>query len=1312
MAEVLQMKTSFPGKVNLSAGSDVKDKDQNLPYSVETPYGFHLDLDFVKYVDDIEKGNTIKKVHIHRKPRGCSYTGSWWTSTESLCSNASADSRRSSVSYCGRSMYTPACSFSGSYNRPPPLSGNYNARVEKTLLETKRRLEEEPLGCGEGRRPRYTSLGSLHSSVAGSTSSLAGTLPQSQPPGRLSAHNGSQSVPCGQFTPLSSGLVTPSTPNPTHLHNIREQMAVALRRLRELEDQVKIVPVLQVKISVLQEEKRQLSVQLKSQKFLGHSMGFGPPRSLCGPSLPKGELYIDLSEEDSHTGKADLPRSPAHKKPSQDNVGKLENDSSKQAKESRPGSFGTDESSRVKVANGSSAEVRSVGVWVREKDLGVSPTSLQLEVEHYRHITELLTKKISMLEKRLRESTRELEATHQSIEGHKKEMTNKGQQADISAAASPGGVILAWSKQPPDHGRTWRTPPQADPQSQPLAAKAGKRGDIVPGGGQKERFVELVPQRSVGVQISHFGYSPGEQAGKDLVQKRQQPQFIHPQGTAKEMPYPKADIAQAAASGRHPAIVAAPPANKLGSGTRSGSEVAVGEERVGPSSDTPFKEVAAKVVTCTIVTTLASTCEEVNSVMTTAKSVKQAKTGPSGAELREAVEQLTQASREDHKADPAASSRRSLSVIEAPRYVLASSVCSSVETMPTLNAAAPQHQPTGTGCLAPERWEDSVLSEDDSTRPVSPHGTQLKSIMKKERGASPESMHVKKSLQFIGVNGGYESTSSEESSSESSSSASDGESTESDYHEASERLPGEQTEKAETVQRPESLQTPAETVQRPESLQTPAETVQRPESLQTPAETVQRPESLQTPAETVQRPESLQTPAETVQRPESLQTPAETVQRPESLQTPAETVQRPESLQTPAETMQETETKGPPAETVQETESVRVPVETVQKIKSVWTAAETMQKTETKETPAETVHGTASVRVPVETVQETESVTIPAQHTARWERKEQVQNVGNEEHVMEMAQRIDGKPATVEKQGEDNPEKVNHDEIASSVQEANSNTFELTEGLVSACVTLQKHLNDPDRFTNKDLRVSYLKVQQEWLLVSSPKTADPEVVRRYLAVFKAMSPSLLQLIVNMADGNGNTALHYTVSHSNFPIVRLLLDTGTCCLDKQNKAGYTAIMLASLAALQSESDMQTVTQLFHLGNVNAKASQAGQTALMLAVSHGRAEMVKALLACGADVSIQDDDGSTALMCACEHGHAEIVKLLLEMPGCDVTLADSDGSTAHSIAVESGQKDIAALLDNHLNHSKDPHTSSPAPAAPAQTPAQPSPPQVQQ
>lgn len=109
-------------------------------------------------------------------------------------------------------------------------------------------------------------------------------------------------------------------------------------------------------------------------------------------------------------------------------------------------------------------------------------------------------------------------------------------------------------------------------------------------------------------------------------------------------------------------------------------------------------------------------------------------------------------------------------------------------------------------------------------------------------------------------------------------------------------------------------------------------------------------------------------------------------------------------------------------------------------------------------------------------------------------------------------------------------------------------------------------------------------------------------------------------------------------------------------------------------------------------------------------------MRALLSCGAQVNIRDDDGSTALMCACEHGHVDIVRQLLSVPGCDATLTDNvsirfpsffslsvfsffltnpafrrflqDGSTALSIALEASQNDIAVLLYAHLNFAKPP------------------------
>uniref|UniRef100_A0A8C5TIH3 KN motif and ankyrin repeat domains 1 n=1 Tax=Malurus cyaneus samueli TaxID=2593467 RepID=A0A8C5TIH3_9PASS len=246
--------------------------------------------------------------------------------------------------------------------------------------------------------------------------------------------------------------------------------------------------------------------------------------------------------------------------------------------------------------------------------------------------------------------------------------------------------------------------------------------------------------------------------------------------------------------------------------------------------------------------------------------------------------------------------------------------------------------------------------------------------------------------------------------------------------------------------------------------------------------------------------------------------------------------------------------------------------------------------------------------------------------------------------------------------------------------------YELSEKMLSACNLLRNNIDDPKALTNKDVRFCLNTIQHEWFRVSSQKSAVPEMVGDYITAFEEISPAVLRHIINMADGNGNTALHYSVSHSNFEIVKLLLDANVCNVNHQNKAGYTPIMLAALAAVEAEKDMRIVEELFSCGDVNAKASQAGQTALMLAVSHGRIDMVKALLACGADVNIQDDEGSTALMCASEHGHVEIVKLLLAQSGCNSTLEDNDGSTALSIALEAGHKDIAVLLYAHVNFSK--------------------------
>jgi ankyrin repeat protein len=71
-------------------------------------------------------------------------------------------------------------------------------------------------------------------------------------------------------------------------------------------------------------------------------------------------------------------------------------------------------------------------------------------------------------------------------------------------------------------------------------------------------------------------------------------------------------------------------------------------------------------------------------------------------------------------------------------------------------------------------------------------------------------------------------------------------------------------------------------------------------------------------------------------------------------------------------------------------------------------------------------------------------------------------------------------------------------------------------------------------------------VAQEWFRVSSQKRSQAESVAGVLRGVKSLGPELLAYVVNLADGNGNTALHYSVSHGNLAISSLLLDTGQSC----------------------------------------------------------------------------------------------------------------------------------------------------------------------
>ncbi|XP_074194268.1 KN motif and ankyrin repeat domain-containing protein 2 isoform X3 [Rhinolophus sinicus] len=828
MAQVLHVPAPFPGTPGPASPPAFPAKETDPPYSVETPYGYRLDLDFLKYVDDIEKGHTLRRVAVQRRPRLGSLPrgpGSWWTSTESLCSNASGDSRHSAYSYCGRGFYPQYGALEA--------RGGFNPRVERTLLDARRRLEDQAAAP--------TGLGSLTPSAAGSTSSLVGVgLP---PP-----------------TPRGSGLSTPVAPSAGHLAHVREQMAGALRKLRQLEEQVKLIPVLQVKLSVLQEEKRQLTVQLKSQKFLGHPTG----------ARGRSELCLDLPE------------------PPEDPV---------------------------------ALETRSVGTWVRERDLGIPDGEAALAA------------KVAVLETQLKKALQELQAA-------------QARQADPQPQAWPS----------PD---------------------SPVRVDTV-------RVVE--GPREVEVAASTAAGAPAQRA-----------QSLEPYGAGLRALVTSGGAESPLVFRSHEVVETVFPA---------------------PSASTGNIHLVKKI------SITERSCDG-------AAGLPQVPADSSLAPPGSAVASLAQPKKDTGQ-------------------------------VPTLDAI--NREPT--------RQAASRDSEEAKGGPP----VSLRSIMKRKEEPADSEAH-RRSLQFVGVNGGYESSSEDSSTAEN---FSDNESTENEAPEPKER---------------------------------------------------------------------------------------------------------------------------------------------------VLSVAEAPQLRPT---------GTAVAS------------------TSR----EECQLSRESQHV-----------PTAEGASESNAE----EEIR----------MELSPDLISACLALEKYLDNPNALTERELKVAYTTVLQEWLRLACRSDAHPELVRRHLVTFRAMSARLLDYVVNIADSNGNTALHYSVSHANFPVVRQLLGSGVCQVDKQNRAGYSPIMLTALATLKTQDDIETVLQLFRLGDVNAKASQAGQTALMLAVSHGRVDVVKALLACEADVNVQDDDGSTALMCACEHGHKEITGLLLAVPSCDIALTDRDGSTALMVALDAGQSEIASMLYSRMN-----------------------------
>ncbi|XP_039400005.1 KN motif and ankyrin repeat domain-containing protein 1 isoform X2 [Mauremys reevesii] len=1238
------------------------DKEQKDPYFVETPYGYQLDLDFLKYVDDIQKGNTIKKLNIQKKRKLVpTFTGtknssgqySGWTSTESLSSSNSDENKPSS--FAARNQVAssvtarPSVSFEASPTfltipesrqlpPPSPQLPRHNLHVTKTLMETRRRLEQEKVIMqvtpGDVRRPRLSSFGGLGS--ASSLPSFVGSSGHNQMSQQLQngyQGNGDYNVYLAsslgssiRHSPLSSGISTPVTNvSPVHLQHIREQMAVALKRLKELEEQVKTIPVLQVKISVLQEEKRQMMAELKSQRIPNQNDTYGfRKRSYSAGNAEQwghlsqvrrgGELYIDCEEEvEQNSQRTEEFRQltfemQALERKIQDSSyeipSNLRTNRENLTKESRSVAVGADEnmndvviynrSSRpcTEVAVGTEKETRDSGVGVTEVMLGIT-TEAEKEIELQQQTIEALKGKIYRLEVQLKETT------------HDREMTKLKQE--LQAAGSRKKVDKALMAQPLVFSRMVEAVVQTRDQM------VGDHVDIA-----DSCVGNHLQMRDIGISCRPNLQSTA--VGPELLMNR---------WLVKE----RADMR---------------------------------DQCTGRSTEMCDKNVGTEMSVCETGINTEESVDNLSLCKTEAEIKEVRSIGCGDCSVNVTV------------CPPKECVSRSTNtevVCKVESAVMAMPQTATQQTS-TVLAMVNQFTNTETASLMDSSTNTILNTYDKQTNTVS---VEMRTVAVGD--GRVKDINISAKTRSVGVGTLLSSDSSFDKPSVIK--TKDCGVGQINIHEN--YLVGLKMRNIACGPPPLSVVSAST-----RSIGVGDEPVYEPVSIlvESPLPPPEMRTGLDHYIERVQK--LLQ--EQQMLLAENYSELAEAFGEPHS-QIGSLNSQLINTLSSINSVMKYASTEELRNLDIQKQGMDRSATPVCANNESTLKSIMKKRDGEKDLNGAKKNLQFVGINGGYETTSSDESSSEESsssesddecegnEYSHQEERRSRHKMEGGHHELNAEDVGCVGVNEEVQAQ-ESDPEKV-------EIRER----YELSEKMLSACNLLKNNLDDPKALASKDMRFCLNTIQHEWFRVSSQKSAVPAMVGDYIAAFEELSPPVLRHIINMADGNGNTALHYSVSHSNFEIVKLLLDANVCNVNHQNKAGYTPIMLAALAAVEAEKDMRIVEELFGCGDVNAKASQAGQTALMLAVSHGRIDMVKALLACGADVNIQDDEGSTALMCASEHGHVEIVKLLLAQPGCNGTLQDNDGSTALSIALEAGHKDIAVLLYAHVNFSKPQSPSTP-------------------
>ncbi|XP_031430834.1 KN motif and ankyrin repeat domain-containing protein 2 isoform X2 [Clupea harengus] len=1203
---------------------------KQIPYSVETPYGFHLDLDFLKYVDDIEKGNTIKRVHIQRKNRGPKYStlprnfslpghgarpppkDMWASGTSTL--GPRPKSRVTEVQQIFD--FKPSDGGSSSLSR---IQGTSYSPPPRPAEEVKSRVyEEQPLSLQL--RPNLLRTSSMPGNVPRRKGSDSSEDRSPVALGESQKENGSYER---LFRADEGGDRRGSVPQDRA--SLHVQITNALKRVRELEEQVRTIPELKSQIGSLQDEREQLlkTIQEQEQK-----------QQQPSPVTPPAEEQQQKEEEE------------------EDEEEESEDESPKQGPEDsglpttmiyiEPPTPEDETKTRVEESESAEEEPEEEAAETQK------PQTSEIQTEALERGPEEITEAlVSVPETETRDETSESITEQADAEPAHQEETQKisAQEFEKPVEASRQGVEQQDKKaeSPTEHFEEKKIEPSegvSKEAAMPRVPLECPVSVVITEAEEESEEADLYEMEGKNAdQVEH----PIEDSQSLIVQTLQ----AKLQALEEKLNLSSLELKQTNALLREQVEENRVKDERIQELSERAEELAETAKR-----DTVENNVSAESQPQPVLTSDASVCTDSERIPVSEKAV--------------CTDEEAQPSNGPKETDLTCSSTQTTSVEAKDMEVLAQVLTSEKEV--------------GVEIITCDQAVETEPQMDMAS------GTE-------DRNEGLEELVEQENVLFEAVD--LESTSSENVVSEvkvlEEKAVEDtvGESLEAGSETEEKKVLVERVLEEKTVEDTvgESLEAGSETeekkvlVERVLEEKTVEDTVG--ESLEAGSETEEKKVLVERVLEEngVKESDVIQS-AVTEPAPAESEAVAKNTKSEDVAEEPAvtkETVGSPSSSEPALKSPKE----GQPGQEAQ-SQSRRSSSEGSGSGSASSPAANVVTRIQglLNEQWSSLGSGSpeASQSAPPKPPQPSKFSSIQSQLVSSLSVLSAFYSPGQKEKAAAAASRQSGLKSIMKKDG--CPQKPGNGAAKKNLKFVGVNGGEVVDkDFMAACYYLKDRRNEVDN-PNKEMRQVLMILYQEWFRVSSQKDSQAEAVTLYLREVGNATPTLLSYIVNLADGNGNTALHYTVSHSNFPVVKLLLDTELCEVDHQNKAGYTAIMLAALTAAESPEDVEVAKELLQKGNMDAHASQTGQTALMLAVSHGRTAMVRVLLSCGADVNVQDRDGSTALMCACEHGHAEITRMLLKHPpGCDTSLKDKDGHTALSVATQASHMEVIDLLKAH-------------------------------